>query len=51
MNLGKHVIALDTGLRGLVVGTLQILGEATRLLVRFITGEEEWFSAVDLEFL
>ncbi|WP_287308059.1 hypothetical protein [Mesorhizobium sp.] len=51
MNLGKHVIALDTGLRGLVVGIIQILGEVTRHLVRFATGDEVWVDAVDLEFL
>lgn len=51
MNLGKHCIALDTGLRGLVVGIIQILGEATRHLVRFATGDEVWISALDLEFL
>lgn len=51
MNLGKNCIALDTGLPGLVVGALQILGEATRLLVRFLSGKEEWFAAEDIEFL
>lgn len=54
MAIGVHCIILDTGVRGLVVGTLSRLGETDRYEVRFLDGGkkcEQWFAAGDLEFL